>query len=446
MKSTSIKDIAHTLGKTVESMHSITGFAVDTRLLGRGNLFFALPGAKVDGHSFLSVAAAGGASGAVVQEDYSGPDYGLPLIRVADVLASLQKLATEKIRKSHSRVIAVTGSLGKTTTKDFISILLKHRFKVAVSPGNNNSQIGLPLTIMNHVEPDDEVLVLEMGMTQPGQIAKLVQIAPPELAVVTTVALVHACSFDSLEDIGKAKAEIFSHPATKVGIYDADSDFNHVLSRSGHCSKISFSTTSRDAGYFLHAAEKHMEIYEKHKTPKTLPILPVPGRHNQHNFLAAVAVARQFGLTWEEIESSITTLELPEKRLQFIEKFGALFINDAYNASEMSIKAALDSLPEPKAGGKRIAVLGEIVELGKFSEGCHRAVGEYALDKVDSMLCYGKGCLPIMESWKAAGRPVVWGEERAEIVNALRERLQPGDVVLLKGSRSKAVCKVLDEL
>ena len=162
--------------------------------------------------------------------------------------------------------------------------------------------------------------------------------------------------------------------------------------------------------------------------------------------MAAAVVARYFGMEWEEIRSGMQELVLPDKRMQFVEKYGAIFVNDAYNASEMSMKAALSSLPQPKPGGKRIAVMGGIVELGKFSEQCHRNVGEYALEHVDCLLCFGESCLPMHECWQAAGRPVVWKKERAEIVIALRERLQPGDVVLLKGSNSKAVYKVLEEL
>lgn len=446
MKAFSCKEIAKTIGTSTDSDRVIQGFAVDTRNLKKGDLFFALPGAKVDGHDFLKTAAEQGAGAAVVKNDYSGFDFGLPMMRVPDVLEALQTLAKAKIGQGSARVVAITGSLGKTTTKDFLSALLSHKHKVAVSPGNNNSQIGMPLTILNHVADDDEYIVLEMGMTLPGQISKLVSIAPPHAALVTTVALVHACNFDSIEGIARAKAEIFSHPATKIGIYARESDINYVLQRSGECRKISFSMTAKEVDYALQANSAGMTIAEKGKEPINLPKLPVPGAHNHHNFLAAATLARELGLTWGDIIEVIPTLQLPEKRLQFVEKNGALFVNDAYNASEMSIKAALNALPQPKSGGKRIAVLGEIVELGKFSEECHRAVGEYALNHVDTMLCYGNGCLPILECWKTAGRPVVWAEERADIVRALRERLQPGDVVLLKGSRAKAVCKVLEEL
>ena len=442
MKPTTIQESACALGKETKSKAIVKGVAVDTRLTRPGDLFFALPGDRVDGHTFLEQAAKSGAAGAVVKTGYQEESFGLALIHVDDVLEALQNLAKNILQRSHARIVAVTGSLGKTTTKGFIVSLLKNKYRVTASPGNSNSQIGLPLAIINEVTLEEDLIVLEMGMTLPGQISKLIQIAPPHIAVVTTVALVHACSFDSIDDIARAKSEIFTHPATEIGIYHRDVDHQGVLSQSGVCEKLSFSTTSPEADFYMTSDA----IIGPSKIPEHFPPLAIPGAHNKHNFLCAVAVAKCLGMSTEEIIAAQAQLELPERRLQFIEKCGALFINDAYNASELSIKAALNSLPEPKPGGKKIAVLGGIVELGKFSEACHRAVGEYALDRVDHLFCFGDDCLPIAERWLAVERRVVWGENRGEVVAALRKELQPGDVVLLKGSRAKEVWKVLDEL
>lgn len=449
MKQTSLFDIAakidaHTAAAANNKL--ATGAAVDSRLLKPGDLFFALPGEHVDGHDFLADAAASGASGAVVGNHYQGPDYGMPLLRVADTLQALQQLARTFLQSSKASVVAVTGSLGKTTVKGFITSLLSHKFKVASSPGNSNSQIGLPLAILNHTSANDDIIVLEMGMTLPGQIGKLIEIARPEVAVVTKVALVHAENFDSIEEIAQAKAEIFTSPTTKLGFYHYESNFGGILTAEGECLKRSFSMEDSQADSFLSVVDGDMHIYETGQFSGRLPLLSIPGAHNRHNYLAAINVARYFGMTWEEIRAAQASLELPERRLQFTEKFGALFVNDAYNASELSMIAAFNSLPDPKPGSKRIAFLGGIVELGKFSEGCHRAVGKYALDHVDIMLCFGTDCLPIVEEWQSAGRHVVWAAERKELMPALRQQLQNGDVVLLKGSRAKGVWKVLEEL
>lgn len=415
------------VGAESNSGRFVSGTAVDSRHVKAGDLFFALPGAKVDGHAYLSDAATRGAVGAVVHAAYEGSDHGMDLIRVPDALEALQTLARKKLQEMKLRIIAVTGSIGKTTTKDFITTLLSGKYRVAASPGNSNSQIGLPLTILNRVRGDEEIAVFEMGMTAPGQIGKLVSIAPPEVAVVTKVALVHACNFESIEGIAAAKAEIFSHPATRLGIYHQESDYGFALSRTGGCNKLSFSTLDTSV-------------------ESLLPQLHLPGKHNRHNFLAAVAVARYFGLDWDEIRNRQDLLALPERRLQFIERDGVTFINDAYNASELSMKAALETMPQPHSGGRRIAVLGGMVELGKFSADCHKAVGLHALGYVDLLFCFGEESKLMEEVWRLAGRQAIWREERSQIVSLLREILKPGDVVLLKGSRSKEVNKVLEEL
>jgi UDP-N-acetylmuramoyl-tripeptide--D-alanyl-D-alanine ligase len=440
-----LKKIATKIGTNNVHKTLVYGIAVDSRLVQPGDLFFALPGDKVDGHSFIHAAALAGASGAVVKHGYEGQDFGLPLLLVEDVLVALQKLSKSILEERKSKVIAVTGSLGKTTTKDFLLTLLRKKFKVSASPGNSNSQIGLPLAILNHTSADDELIILEMGMTHPGQIKKLVEIAKPEIAVVTTVALVHAENFDSLEEIAKSKAEIFSHSATKLGIYHADSDINSVLKNSGYCRKQSFSTVV-PADFCLCKTKDGFNIEQSGKKSPLFPPLDIPGEHNYHNFLAAATVARNLGIDWEEISLVQSELCLPEKRLQHVEKNGVLFVNDAYNATELSMKKALDSLPAPQLGCKKIAFLGGMVELGKFSEGCHRAVGRHALQKVDLMMCFGIDCLPIVEEWKQAKRAVIWAKTREQLVLLLQEQLREGDVVLLKGSRAKNVFKVLDEI
>lgn len=446
MKPTPLKEIAQLMGLSVNSDEVITGISVDSRHTNPGDLFFALPGSVSDGHAFIAEAHARGAKAVVVKKEFLGPTNGLPILRSPDVLKSLQDCARNFLRKSNAKIIAITGSLGKTTTKDFITTLLKDKFSVSSSPGNSNSQIGLPFAILNNVQLDNEIIILEMGMTHPGQISKLIDIACPTVSVITSVALVHACNFDSIKEIAHAKAEIFNNASTDLGIYPLDFNVDNILSSSGSCKKISFSTTSALADFSMVLEGKEMHIIDSNNTRERIPVLEFPGDHNRHNFLAATLAARYFGLSWDEIRARIPFLALPERRLQIIEKFGAVFVNDSYNASEVSLRAALNSLPQPKHSGKKIAVLGEMLELGKFSYQCHRAVGEHALKTVDSMLCLGEGCEPIYECWKNAGKPVFWSLDRGQIVDALRSQLSTDDVVLLKGSRAKGLWKVLEEL
>jgi UDP-N-acetylmuramoyl-tripeptide--D-alanyl-D-alanine ligase len=423
-----------------------TEVSVDTRTICPGSLYIALKGERVDGHAFLADAKAKGAKAAVVNRHYTGPDYGLCLLPVEDPLAALQEIAKQTLARRKTRLVAVTGSIGKTTTKEFIATLLSSKYKVGYSPGNSNSQVGVPLTILNHTTGHEEILVLEMGMTHSGQISRLVQIAPPEVAVITTVALVHACNFNSVADIAWAKAEIFSHPHTRLGILHRDISNYEELCRYGSCRKISFSLQSDLADYELRIKEGNKLYAHVEDCILDLNPLKVPGKHNMHNALAAGIVARHFNISWETILQTMQQFSLPERRLQFIEKKGVLFLNDSYNASELSVKAALETLPGVNGKGKKIAVLGSMLELGKFSEECHRRVGEFALQHVDQLYCLGEECYPIYQIWQKAGKPVQLFSERAALVDALRNSIQPSDVVLLKGSRSKELWKVIEEL
>ena len=283
-----------------------------------------------------------------------------------------------------------------------------------------------------------------MGMTAPGNIARLAYIAPPEVAVITNISLVHACSFESLEEIALTKAEIFSQSKTRLGILPYETPNYFLISQQGHCHKLSISTFSSEADYFLdESCIVHAKVEKKN-----IPIgsVSLPGKHNRHNFLTAAVVARHFNIGWEEIIKEMPHLKLPEKRLQFIDHKGIHFLNDSYNAAENSVKGALEALPLPKAGGRKIAILGSMMELGKFSVGCHTRVGEYALTHVDSVFCLGEECQPIYEIFKRAGRDSEIFLERDQLVLHLRSVLRPSDVVLLKGSCSKELWKVLDEL
>lgn len=440
----SLTQISKWMNWPLKKGRPVEGVCVDSRHVKPGDLFFALKGDHTDGHFFLHEVAEKKAAAAIVSKSFAGQVSQLPLIYVEDVLLSLQMLAKKKIESWQPKIVAVTGSVGKTTTKDFIAALLKTKYRVASSPGNSNSQIGIPLAILNHTRGNEEILILEMGMTQPGNISDLVKMAPPDIALITKTALVHACNFDSLAAIGRAKGEIFSHPKTTLGILDRAIENYEEVADIGLCKKISFGDHPR-ADYKLQVMGNRMEITAP-TSHASLPLLPFLGVHNRHNYLAAVAMARSFGLSWEEIHQVTPSLQLPERRLQLMEKNGVLFVNDSYNASAVSVKAALESLPCPKEGAKKIAILGEMMELGRFSEACHREVGEYALQHVDQMFCFGKECLVIRDCWHEAGKAVEWHMERSGLVEKLKNVLCQGDVVLLKGSRSKEVWKIMEEI
>lgn len=431
-----LKMIAEILECEVEDA-DVAGFAIDSRKVSKGNLFFALKGEKYNGHGFLKEVAAKGAVGAVVERSYEGPTGGLLLIRVDDVVGALQKLAKTVQAKRKMKVVAVTGSVGKTMTKEFIATLLEKKYRVAKTPGNANSQVGLPIALLNGVG-DEEILVVEMGMSHPGEIKKLVEIVPPDAAIVTKIGHAHIEFFaDGQDGIAKEKAEIFSHPKTKVCIASAQAmGFDAVKKRA----QISFGVGSVKADYVL---KEGLVVEEYGKTTPPFA-LPFEESHFCEDFIAAAAVAREMGLEWKEIFEQVKKLKGATLRFEKIERNGVVFVNDCYNANPESMKAALDNLPKPRMGGKTMAIFGEMTELGKHGKKKHQELAEHALKKIDHMLCYGKGCLPMLDVFAGEKRPAEFFVDLGKLKKALFEIAKPGDVVLIKGSNANKLWQLLE--
>lgn len=446
MLSESVKNCFSQL--TYSSRHIFDGVravAVDTRKAQAGDLFFALPGENVDGHQFLAEASAKGAIAAVVSNSYEGPEY-LPLVRVNSPLEMLQQWAREVVTASGATVIAVTGSVGKTTTKHFIGHLLSGSHRICISPGNSNSQIGLPLAVLNHTRGDEEFYVLEMGMTLPGQISRLMEIASPDIAVLTTVALLHACNFKDLAEIARAKAEILSHSRTKLAIVHRGIAAFDEIAASSRCPLLTFGWEDPFANITAIRKGEHIIVIEAGAILIELKVPPVAGKHNLHNYLAAIIAVRHLGISWNEIAERSATLTLPEKRFQLIESRGVLIVDDSYNAAPISMKAAIDAMPASQPGGRRIAVFGAMLELGNHSENSHYEVGIYALDSFDMLFCLGDECAPMERSWSSSGKPAQRFSELSALVASLKAILQSGDVVLIKGSRGSGISKVIDRI
>lgn len=424
----------------------VRNFQVDSRQVCAGSLFFALPGQNADGHSFLNEVFEKGAAAAIVSDVYQGDCLSSRLFRVHDPLLFLQNLARVSLEMKKKRIVGVTGSVGKTSTKDWIHLLLEKKYSCVATEGNQNSQIGLPLTVLNHLLGAEEIAVLEMGMSFKGQIKRLTEIAPPEVAVLTTVALAHAANFSSIEEIARAKGEIFSHPKTRCGILPFEYPLLEEVKKERKCPFVTFSLSSRFSDYGLSLS--HPQEIEDRIEGLKIPLegFSLPGMHHRHNLLAACATARYFGVSWEDIVSVFPVLKTPKQRFEHVHHPKAFFVNDSYNACEVSVKAALSSLPFPKKGGRKIAVLGEMLELGRFSNDCHQEVGESALKHVDVLFCLGKECEPMVEVWKNAQRPVFAFQDRSELVSFLRDYLFPEDIVLLKGSRAKQMWKIMEDL
>ncbi|MEI6242374.1 MAG: UDP-N-acetylmuramoyl-tripeptide--D-alanyl-D-alanine ligase [Chlamydiota bacterium] len=409
----------------------ITNFKQSSKDVQPNCLFFALKGATVDGHDFLEAAAQNGAIAAVVDKNYQGNHFGMFLFRSENVLLSLQELAKNVLQERKPQVIAITGSVGKTTTKEFTATFLEGKYRIFKSPESFNTKITLPLNILN-TRGDEEYLVLEMGMSSKGEIETLTTIAPPDIALITKIALAHAMNFeDGLLGIAQAKGEVFLQEKTKIALA------NYQLHEFALEKKpnLTFSLDHPEADFFLFVSNQIAYIDEKGLRVAEIPA-PFVEKHLLEDFLAAAAIARSCKMSWDEISQRIPFLKLPSMRFEKICKKETLFINDAYNANPESMMMALKNLPFPAAGGKKIAVLGEMKELGSFSQACHEEVGKCALETVDYLLALGKDCEVMFKTFKEAQKPAEIFFEKETLAQRLNELIRPGDVVLIKGSRS----------
>ncbi len=408
---------------------SLKGFSIDSRTVKEGELFCAISGEKHDGHDHLDEAVRRGAAAVLVERPLH---CSIPVVVVNSVQRALQQAARHAYAQSKVKGIAVTGSNGKTTTKEFIYQLLEGAFK---TPGNANSQLGLPLALLNGLKGSESYAVLEMGMSTAGEIAKLVQIAPPQVAVITTVSYCHAENFKGLKEIAAAKAEIFSQPETLHKLYPRSIEkmVKGTVPFELYNEKMPFTLLSENDGlYFVNHGKRYL-----------LRDLPFKEEHLLHDLLAALAAVSLAGASMDKTLARVSQLKLPEKRFQPVQKLGALYINDAYNASPESMKAALKALPKPLGRGKRIGVLGSMMELGSFSEECHREVGKFALPILDQLICYGIECKPLVDEWKKAGREAQITNDFEELKVWVEKSVVKDDVVLLKGSNSKQLWKLI---
>ncbi|HVX01073.1 MAG TPA: UDP-N-acetylmuramoyl-tripeptide--D-alanyl-D-alanine ligase [Candidatus Babeliaceae bacterium] len=439
MKFTQLSEIANCLQvKALEK--EIRSFAIDSREVKKGDLFFALKGEKFDAHDFLKEVAAKGAAAAVVSADYRGESCGLCLLKVPNVTEALQKLAQTLQKMRKQRIVAVTGSVGKTTTKEYLAFLLAQKYTVAKTPGNNNSQVGLPLALLN-AAGTEEVFVVEMGMSRAGDIRKLVEIVPPDFALVTKIGHANIENFsDGFEGIAAAKAEILSHPKTSCAVLNKQVLAYKAFQQEILCPRKIFALAPEEADYVLEEGW----VIKENGAESPIFRLPFTATHLCEDFIAAATMARILGLSWEQIAAGAQELKTCGLRFERIEREGIVFINDCYNASPESMEAALDNLPKPAFGAKTIAVLGKMVDLGKLSEERHRDVAQHALPKVDHLLCYGKDCLPMVDIFNKAGKPAEFFHDLNHLKSSLFELLKPGDVVLIKGSRSNKLWQILE--
>ena len=435
MKELKLREFASFIG--IESCvdSTILGYRIDSRQVMPGDLFFAIKGQKVDGAAHLAEVGRRGAVAAVVPEDYEGPGYGMEILRVSSVKEALRLAAKRLIETYPVRVVAVAGSVGKTTVKDFVYTLLSKRYHVHKAPLSHNSKVTMPLTLLNR-KRGDEIAVLEMGMSEPGNLASLLEIVSVEVAVISEIGLVHAENFPGgLDEIAKEELTLLKGENVKRAIYP----YHHLpfVEQFGSDAKenITCCTKVREADFYL---SKHENLYAIDERGVRLfeCALPFNATHHLENFLKAVAVARYFKLTKEEILAQIPELKIPSFRFVPIEKEGAIWISDCYNSSPLALQAAMENLPVAKEGAKRIAVLGSMMELGTFSESAHIEAGYVAAAHADYLLAYGDEAKHYLAGFEKLEKRCEHFSEKELLRKRLLEIVKEGDVVLVKGSRS----------
>jgi len=423
----------------------------DTRLVKKGVLFITLIGEKFDGHDFIQTAIEKGAAGVVVSRNYSEAelrDLPITVIQAEDTLKAYQLLAKVYRRRFSIPVIAITGSNGKTTTKDFTAAVLSANFNVLKTEANFNNEIGLPKTLLQ-LQANHQVAVVEMGMRGFGQIAELAEIAQPTIGIVTNVGETHMEILGSLANIAKAKAELVEHlDENSVAILNADNSFVAAMQSKvkGKCITFGIDKPSDlKAGHIKTVHKNCTEFDCTFKGQSYSFVLPIVGRHNVYNVLAALAVGFTLGLSAVEMQKGLTGFAATKMRFE-IQQVGLYqVINDAYNASPMSMKAALETLADV-AARRKIAVLGDMLELGSVSVAAHKNIGKLVADqKIDALITFGDMAAHIAQEARTAGVQLVYTcKSHAEAGIALKEILQPEDTILFKGSRGMQMEKIID--
>jgi UDP-N-acetylmuramoyl-tripeptide--D-alanyl-D-alanine ligase len=427
----------------------INKVSTDSRTIKTGELFVALRGENFDGHDFVETVAKSGATGALVDANWKGNvPSNFALLRATDPLQAYQALAAKYRRSLTLKVLAITGSNGKTSTKDFAASVLARRFRVTKTEGNFNNHVGLPRTILEATS-DDEVAVWEIGMNHPGEIAALSEIAVPDAAIITNIGVAHIEFMGSREAIAMEKGALVEAVGRQgTVILNVDDPFSEGIAARTRA-KVVFAGTTGGAVQAIEIRQtaEGAEFTIVEGAHRCRAQLPVAGSHMVQNALLAVAAGRAFGLSIEECAAGLAAAPLTKARLQIKDIGGVQFLDDSYNANPDSMKAALRTLVELDAEGKRIAVLGEMRELGVESERGHREVGETAATLgVDQLITIGDVAELIAEGARTAGlNKISSARSTGEAAKLLGEIAEPGDLVLIKGSRAARTEEVIEQ-
>ena len=426
----------------------VHGYSIDSRTVSPGELFFAVKGERLDGHDFVDAALERGAAAAVVRKDQLHRFPGnMKLLPVDDTLIALQTLATA-VRKIWGKpLIGVTGSAGKTTTKEAIAHVLASKFRVLKSEGNFNNHFGLPLMLLK-LEPEHDLAVIEMGMSHAGEIRALAKIAHPDIGVVTNVAPVHLEFFDSLAGIARAKYELIeSLPSNGTALLNADDEYVSQFGRDFKGRVIKYGTTTAADVSADNVQSKGAEGSEFDVVvagTREHAHLALVGEHNVLNALAAVSVAIACGMKVPEAVAALSTLKPADKRGQVLQLGNITVINDCYNSNPKALRAMVDALSAMKAA-RRIVVAGEMLELGPAGEALHRESGSHIGEKKIDVLIGVRGLAhALVDGAKQAGTRAEFVATPEEAGEWLARETRDGDVVLLKASRGVKLERALE--
>jgi len=425
------------------------GYSIDSRTIQPGELFFAVKGERMDGHDFVSQAIESGAVAAVVRKDQLARfPVKSRLIAVDDTLSALQTLATAVRRLWGKKIIAITGSVGKTSTKEAIAHVLSSKYRVHRSKGNFNNQFGLPLGLLK-LETEHEVAVVEMGMSHAGEIAALARITVPDEGVVTAVAPVHLENFDSVAGIGRAKYELIaSLPAGGVAFLNSDDEYVSQFGRDFHGRVVMFglkptADVRAENIELLGAAGTRFDLVTG-GCPQAITS-PWLGTHNVYNVLAAAAVALQHRISPSQVAETIQSLPAVDKRGQVLQLGNITVLNDCYNSSPKALMAAVEVLVGME-GKRHIVVAGEMLELGATAEQLHRECGhQMPRGKIDFVLGVRGLARVLADAARENGLPVEFVRTPEEAGEWLARETREGDVVLLKASRGVKLEKALEK-
>src|SRR5579871_1572044 len=421
----------------------VAGWSVDTRTQSPGDVFFALRGPNFDGHDFVKAALEKGAAAAVVERS-SGA--GGELV-VNDSLAALQRLAHWARREWGGKVVGVTGSAGKTTTKDAIAHLLSVELSVGKTAGNLNNHLGVPLSLLR-LPDESRVAVLEMGMNHAGEIRDLAKIARPDIGVVTNVGFAHAEAFDSIEGVAAAKRELIEGlPRDGMAVLNADDARVRRFADTHPGRSVTF-------GFSEHA-DVRCEALEPRGGATRFRVCGVefettlPGRHAVMNLLAGIAVAGILGIEAAKLTGAVRSFSVGKMRGERLERNGVVIWNDCYNSNPDAARAMLDVLRQTPAE-RRLAVLGEMLELGRASRELHEQLGRYAVERgIDFLIGVRGDARAMIDAAVGAGLPesaALFFEDAGEAGAWVRQLARPGDAVLVKGSRSVRMERALERL